>query len=154
MLRQSGNAPRCSLLLMSGSTTRSDGWTSRTVYCLKPSPSPPAVAPRLHLGGEAAVINAISAGISGRGPRSFFLPKCSAHIAAGHSRDIDTLWSDVGKKKNHCIEIENHGALASRHVCAAVQLGEKSKPIPVCSENWRGTGFWTLSVTIGQGFPN
>lgn len=113
MLRQSGNAPRYSLLLMSECTTRSDGWTSCSLYCLKPSYSPPAVALCLHLRGETVMINALSAGISGKEPG------VSAEVFHSHCSDSVTqyLYCGGATLKNNCIKIENHNGLAFCHVC-------------------------------------
>lgn len=79
---------RYSLLLMSCSTTRSDGWTYCSLYCLKPSFSPPAVALCLHLGRETVMINALSAGISGEEKK--VLLKCFTYIVFIQSCNIHT----------------------------------------------------------------
>lgn len=88
MLRQSGNAPRYSLLLMSESTTRSDGWTSCSLYCLKPSSSPPAVALCLHL--ERRLWWLMHSLLGSRGKNVEFLLKCFAHIVVIRSHNIYT----------------------------------------------------------------
>lgn len=115
MLRQSGNAPRYSLLLMSESTTRSDGWTSCSPYCLKPSSSPPAVALCLHLGGESVMINAVSAGIAEKEPG------VSAEVPRSYCGDSVTQYLHCGATlKNNCIKIENHNGFAFCHVCCCI----------------------------------
>lgn len=101
MLRQSGSAPRYSLLLMSESTTRSDGWTSCSLYCLKPSSFPPAVALCLHLGGESVMINALSGGISGREPG------VSAEVLRSYCGDSVAETPHCGATlKNNCAKIK------------------------------------------------
>lgn len=97
MLRQSGNTPRYSLLLMSEITTRSDGWTSCSLYCLKPSSSPPAVALCLQLEGEAVMINALSAGISAKEPG------VPAEVLCPYCGDSVTQYLQCGATlKNNC----------------------------------------------------
>lgn len=96
MRRQSGNARRYSLLLMSEFTTRSDGWTSCSLYCLKPSSSPPAVALCLHL--EAGRLWWLMHSPRGSRLKNLeFLQKCFAHW--WFSRTIFTEWSNSGKRK-------------------------------------------------------
>lgn len=96
MRRQSGKARRYSLLLMSEFTTRSDGWTSCSLYCLKLSSSPPAVALCLHL--EAGRLWWLMHSPQGSRLKNLeFLQKCFADW--WFSRTIFTEWSNSGKKK-------------------------------------------------------
>lgn len=106
-----GSALRYSLLLMSKFTTRSDGWTSCSLYCLKPSSAPPAVALCLQCEVETVMINALSAWISGKEPG------VPAEVLCPYCDDTVTQYLEFGATlKNNCIKTETYSA-----VCAMVE---------------------------------
>lgn len=126
-LMHSGNAPRYSLLLMSESTTRSDGWTSCSLYCLKSSSSPPAVALSFHARGRLWWLMQSLLGSFGGKKGSF----CWSHSLILQWYEIFTVeqcWKITASELK--IETVSHSSMR------ALQCHSRwIKLMPVCSEH-------------------
>lgn len=106
MRRQSGNAGSYSLLLMSESTTRRDGWASCSRYCLKASSSllPPAVAPCLSW--EAGRLWWLMHSPQGSQTKNLeFLRKCFLPIGDSLTQYLQSGASLENKKREENIKI-------------------------------------------------
>lgn len=104
MRRQSGNAGSYSLLLMSESTTRRDGWASCSRYCLKASSSLPPPAVALCLRWEARRLWWLMHSPRGSQTKNLeFLCKCFLPIG-----DSLTQYLQSGASRENKIESSKH----------------------------------------------
>lgn len=136
MHRQSGNAGSYSLLLMSESTTRRDGWASCSRYCLKASSSPLLPAVALCLCWEAGRLWWLMHSPRGSQTKNLkFLCKCFLPIGDSLTQYLQTgasLENTIKRRKHQnfrCLTFFFSFSEASSESIRLWLVGEKGKQI-------------------------